>query len=252
MHSHATIQAAIPVNSQAISETKSQVLELGPDGGPLLQIDGLCGDIGWLQQAATEAVFQADPKNFYPGVRSQAPARYTAMLQALAPTLTPVFFPEHGNDPVKGQWHVQQAAFAITTQAPATLRPIQMLPHFDTTCGYTLALVHYLAGEEQGGTSFYQHRATGFQTITEARLPAYASLLKQQAQAAQLHLKPQYQQGDSDLFRRVHQVVAKPDRALVYHASTLHSGDLLKPERLSADPRQGRLTVSCLLRFVPA
>jgi hypothetical protein len=133
---------------------------------------------------------------------------------------------------------------------PATqIRPIQMLPHIDATTPQQLAMVHYLCGPEQGGTSFYRHRETGFERIRAERLTGYSATLKAEAQAAQLHLQPGYIDGDTSLFQRIYQVDAKANRAIIYPGNLLHSGDIRPENGLSAEPRQGRLTISSFLQL---
>lgn len=215
---------------------------------PVIVIDHFYPDVAALRAAACEpsAEFVRDAANFYPGARRQAPAQYQQFLTQLQPLLQNVY----GHTPWGGPspWQVQQAAFALTSTPPDKLRPIQMLPHFDTVSPTTLALVHYLVGPEHGGTSFYRHRSSGLCCITEQTLPAYGAALKQQAIAARLHEHPRYQAGDCALFQRIGQVSAAVNRVAIYPAHLLHSGDILQADRLSPDPREGRLTVSCLLQ----
>lgn len=214
---------------------------------PVIVIDHFYPDVAALRAAACEpsAEFVRDAANFYPGARRQAPAQYQQFLSQLQPLLQNVY----GHTPWGGPspWQVLQAAFALTSTPPDKLRPIQMLPHFDTVSPTTLALVHYLVGPEHGGTSFYRHRSSGLSCITEQTLPAYGAALKQQAIAARLHEHPRYQAGDCALFQRIGQVSAAVNRVAIYPAHLLHSGDILQADRLSPDPRVGRLTVSCLL-----
>lgn len=242
-------------------------IRVGESQTPVLVIDDvLPGAAALLDYAGTQA-FSADAANFYPGVRCPAPAGYALALQALWPLVSQIW-PRSGQCGASGgfsegstadgqPWRamlVRQAAFAITTTAPRQLRPIQMLPHIDTAGDDTLALVHYLMGSEHGGTSFYRHRSSGLERISETALPGYAAALKQEALAQQLHLTPGYQAGDSALFQRIGQVEAQFNRALIYPANLLHSGDILQALSLeqnpqAATPAGGRLTVSCLLQL---
>lgn len=229
-----------------------------PASVPVIVIDDFYPDVQSLRQAAAEpsADFVRDGANFYPGARRQAPADYAQFLQLLQPLLRQVYgatpwgpaTAEPSSAESAATWQVLQAAFALTSTPPAQLRPIQMLPHFDTVSPNTLALVHYLVGPEHGGTSFYRHRSSGLCCITEPTLAGYGAALKQQAIAARLHEHPRYQAGDCALFQRIGQVTAAVNRVAIYPAHLLHSGDILQADGLSADPRLGRLTVSCLLQ----
>lgn len=221
-------------------------LKIGHEATPLLIIDDLLAEPDWLlAQADSDQPFQADPANFYPGIRKAAPQLYQQALQtALLPLLQAVFRPQ------ASRLRSLQAAFSLSTTPAAQLRPIQMLPHIDTTTPQQLAMVHYLCGPEQGGTSFYRHRQSGFERISAERLAGYSAKLKAEALAAQLHLQPGYIDGDTSLFQRIYQVEAKPNRAIIYPGNLLHSGDIREGLGLSADPKTGRLTISSFLQLI--
>lgn len=220
-------------------------LRIGDEATPLLIIDDLVTDPDWLIHAAEQgSTFQTDPANFYPGIRKSAPPLYLQALQtALLPLLQAVFNPQ------ANRLHSLQSAFSLSTTPASQLRPIQMLPHLDTTTPAQLAMVHYLCGPHHGGTSFYRHRQSGFERINAERLAGYSAKLKAEAQAAQLHLQPGYIDGDTALFQRIFQVDAKLNRAIIYPGNLLHSGDIRETSDLSANPRQGRLTISSFLQL---
>jgi len=221
-------------------------LRIGDEATPLLIIDDLVSDPDWLIQAAEQgSAFEADPANFYPGIRKPTPTLYQQALQtALLPLLKNVF-----QQPQASSLQLLLSAFSLSTTAPSKLRPIQMLPHIDATSPQQLAMVHYLCEPAQGGTAFYRHRHTGFERITAARLAGYSTILKAEAQAAQLHQHPQYIRGDTELFSQIFAIEAKPNRAIIYPGNLLHSGDIRPETGLSAAPRQGRLTISSFLQL---
>jgi hypothetical protein len=224
-------------------DSQIQFLQLGQELTPVLVIDHLLLDTSWLCQQAQQAAFSGQADNYYPGIRAASPAQYQAAIcQALFPLLHNVFAPK------ASELRILMSAYSIATTATAGLRPIQMLPHFDTVEPMQLAMVHYLCGAEHGGTSFYRHKETGFERITATRLPCYGQLLKQQAKAARLHEKPSYMNGSTPLFERIAQVSAQMNRAVIYPGNLLHSGDI-QAALLSADPAQGRLTISSFLNL---
>ena len=233
------------VNVRCLTHAVSQ-LDIGHEATPLLVIDDFVLEPELLIACASEAPdFSADTANFYPGIRKPTPQYYQLALQlALLPLLQSVFSP---TQPVKLQMLL--SAFALSTTPPAQLRPIQMLPHIDASSPNQLAMVHYLANPELGGTSFYRHRQTGFERITEQRLPEYSAILKAQAQAARLHQHPAYISGDNAMFSRTFQVEAKPNRVIIYPGNLLHSGDIQAERGLSANPKLGRLTISSFLQL---
>lgn len=221
-----------------------QCVLLGHEQTPLLLIDDLVTETDWLCTQAQQVEYKTGVDNYYPGIRSVAPVEYqSALTLSLLPLVRRVFAPQ------ARALRLLMSAYSIATTAPQALRPIQMLPHFDNTEPLQLAMVHYLCDEAHGGTSFYRHRQTSYERISASRLPTYAAVLKQQAMAARLHQNPGYIQGSTDLFERIYQVSARMNRAVIYPGNLLHSGDIQAVAGLSADPAQGRLTISSFLQL---
>jgi hypothetical protein len=135
---------------------------------------------------------------------------------------------------------------SIATTAPQELRPIQSVPHIDSCNTSNIAVVHYLCQPHHGGTSFYRHRQTGFETIDEQKLQHYAPMLKSEVMAdksSEFH----YMNGDTAIFERIGQVEAKFNRAIFYRSNILHSGNVQTESGLSDKPRSGRLTANTLI-----
>ena len=227
-------------------EHGARQLKIGNEATPLLIIDDLLLCADWLRtQATLGQPFSPDPANFYPGIRKPTPALYQRQLQlALLPLLKSVF-----GTATTSKVEILMSAFALPTTPAAALRPIQMLPHIDSVAETQLAMVHYLCDAHHGGTSFYRHRHTGYERITQARLARYSQQLKSEAMAAQLHLQPAYMQGDNDLFVRFLEIEAKPNRAIIYPGNLLHSGNIQADAGLSDKPHHGRLTVSSFFQL---
>jgi hypothetical protein len=139
-------------------------------------------------------------------------------------------------------------AFSLTNTAPEKLRPIQSVPHIDTQDPLQFAMVHYLCAESFGGTSFYRHRTTGHESITQERLASYFKILKQEVMDQQ-QTQFDYINGDTHLFERIYQVPVVFNRAIIYRSNQLHSGDISAQLGLSPDPRQGRLTANSFFCF---
>ncbi|WDD97492.1 DUF6445 family protein [Thalassomonas actiniarum] len=218
-------------------------LTLGQEKIPLLIIDNFVRDPDELIAAAEGGGFAADGQNFYPGKRKPAPGHYSRQLSEI------FLFHFKAAFGLENAVHARTLAstFAISDTSLQQLRPIQMLPHFDTCDSHQFALVHYLCGEEHGGTSFYRHRSTGFETISESRLAVYGPKLKQQAIASQLHKNPAYINGSNDLFEQIFSVDAAMNRMIIYPSKALHSGNINPDLGLSSEPKQGRLTISSFI-----
>lgn len=236
-------------------------VNIGVGQTPLLIIDDFANnpdDI--IAFAGDGSLFKASINNFYPGKRLLTPKNYSEALcrkysALLQKTFVLTIFGEEtcyktifdiNADSVAT---TIMSALAISDLPPEQLKPIQMLPHIDTTQINQLAVVHYLCGKEHGGTSFYQHKSTGFETITEQRLTQYSTQLKQQAIQARLHKNPRYMAGSNSLFEQTYKVEAKINRAIIYPSNLLHSGNINPLLGLSSVPSEGRLTIGSFITF---
>jgi hypothetical protein len=187
--------------------------------------------------------FRATPGDLYPGIRKPAPPEYaTDFCARYGDVIREHFGFAAGSVP-----RVIFSAFSITTTEPLRLRPVQRVPHFDTSAANQLAIVHYLCGPEHGGTSFYRHRSTGFETISQERLHRYAGTLKREVMTEPPPAK--YIDGDDSLFIRIASYEARLDRALIYPSNVLHSGDIRRISLPDAAPRDARLTLNSFIRF---
>lgn len=218
---------------------------LGSERRPLVVIEDFADDPQALvAHAESSEPFRAAAGDLYPGVRKPAPPSYAEDIC----TRYGEVLRQHFGLPERSRPQVIFSAFSITTTEPHRLRPVQRVPHFDTTAANQLAIVHYLCGLEHGGTSFYRHRSTGFETITHERLHRYAETLKREVMTE--HPPPdKYMDGDDPLFERIASFEARRNRALVYPSNVLHSGDIRRISPPEAPPRSARLTVNSFVRF---
>jgi hypothetical protein len=211
---------------------------IGAEREPIAIVDNFHPDPEALRAAALATEF-APGRHHYPGIRAPLPADYFARIRpALVTVLREVFGFGAGIE-------LLDASFSIVTLAPAALRVEQRLPHVDAVQPGRIALVHYLAPEGGDGTAFFRHRASGFETITAARSPAYLAQLNAELRAAAP--PPAYPFDDTPLFERTAHVEARFNRAVIYRSALLHSGAIAPDARLHADPGAGRLTVTAFL-----
>lgn len=218
---------------------RTSVYSLGGEGQPLLVIDDFWPEPDALIADACGRPF-APIGPYYPGVRAVVPA---PIVQAMLRTLDPLLTQHFAHDPARA---TAECFYSLVTTPPASLQPIQRLPHFDGLEAARLAVLLYLADDDQGGTAFYRHRATGFETIDAARLSTYDAQLR--AEVARHGLPPAaYIGGDTPLFERIHLQPAARNRLLVYRGHCLHCAHVPPAARLSADPRSGRLTINLFL-----
>lgn len=218
---------------------------IGAEQEPVLVLEGAMRDPGRLvDYAAREVAFAPvfGPDGGYPGIRAPAPLNYVG---ALSRALDPVIRRAFGLDGVK--LARAECSFSLVTLPPGALAPLQRVPHVDTVDPLQFAVLHYLCDPAFGGTAFYRHRVTGYESLTGKRLAGYEAARDEELKA--LGPDPAYIIGDTDHFVRTAAFEAAWDRVIVYRSRLLHSGRILAPERLSADPRHGRLTANIFLNY---
>lgn len=218
---------------------------IGQERSPLLVADGALKRGDALLEAAKKAVYSAEGSPHYPGIRAPAPEPYA---KGLAGALRGPLIEAFGFAP-SSVFVPVASSFSLVTTPPQKLVPFQCLPHFDGIDPDIVAVLHYLCGEEKGGTSFYRHRSTAFETITEERHAAYESALR--ADLAR-HGTPRgrYMTGSDAVFACVGMVKASWDRLIAYSGAVLHSGQIPEGFSFAADPAIGRLTVNTFLRRI--
>ena len=212
---------------------------IGREGQPLVTIDGFSPAPDALRAAACNARFEAAGQH-YPGIRAPLPETYLReQLPVIAKAVRGVF----GR---YGAIEVIDASFSIVTTPREALTSAQRMPHCDAFTPDRIALVHYLSPACCDGTAFFRHRASGFETITETRQPAYFARLDAEL-GGDADVPTGYIAGDTILFERIALAEAHYNRALLYPSFLLHSGAIAPETLLSPDPASGRLTVTVFL-----
>lgn len=192
-----------------------------------------------ISQAILQKFARITPQ--YPGLRAPLdPLVCRAWLQTLSPLLDQWF------DAPGTRWEMQ-AWYSLVTTAPGDLLPIQRLPHVDGTDPRQIAMMLYLHRTGHGGTAFFRHRSTGLEALTGADYPRYAAAL--QDDVAKSGLPPAaYTTDGAPHFERIHTVPGEFNSAVFYRGNILHSGVIDNNTPLSADPREGRLTINAFFR----
>lgn len=227
------------VVAMELPEPRINVRAMGREGEPLVIIDGFSGMADELLQAGYDAPYQHAGAS-YPGIRSWADPSYLDRRRDLMMQIMQrVFGFTQGV-------RLDASTFSLVTQDEADLSPLQRIPHYDHAGGEVIAIMHYLMGPESGGTAFYRHRRTGFETITPQREDHYNAALAQDERAYGMP-PARYCYGDTDWFELIDEVEAVPDRLVLYRGRQLHSGIIPDPSVLSPDPHKGRLTINMFL-----
>lgn len=219
--------------------TSIRVETVGAEAQSLVILDDFAPDPDALRAAAAATDF-APALNHYPGVRAGLPPSY---LHTQLPVIASAAAEAFGRT---GPVTVVDASFSIVSTPADALTIPQRLPHIDAFTADRIALVHYLSPEGGDGTAFYRHRATGFETVDEARRELFFRHLDTEIRHGGPP-PPGYVLGDTPLFECVQSVPARYNRALLYRSWNLHSGAIGADTRLSADPGTGRLTVTAFL-----
>lgn len=211
----------------------------GHEQQPIAIIDNFAPDPHHLRQFAECAAFSPNDL-YYPGIKAALPLDYFSAVQnVLATVMCDVFGFSSGAD-------VLRTSYAMVTTPPHLLSLEQRLPHVDALDPGRMAILHYLALDDNDGTAFYRHRSTGYESVDEARSPTYFAALNED-----LHKygapPAAYICGDTPIFEQTGRVDGQFNRALIYRGRTLHSGAISAGRALPEDPRTGRLTVASFL-----
>ena len=217
--------------------------EMGSERQPVLIIDDFLLNPEALIEYACQCEF-APEKKLYPGHRVNAPDVYTRALRTSLPQLLARIF-----NTQPGDINAAESSYSLVTQAPATLKVLQRLPHFDSLNRRELASVYFLCNrerEEYGGTAFYRHRKTGFESVDTCRIKAYSQAVEQQLQNGKVP-PADYIRGDTELFEQIEQFPARFNRLLLYRCTSLHSGMIGPNFDFSRDPAAARLSINTFL-----
>ncbi len=188
-----------------------------------------------IARASTQRFAHINPH--YPGVRAAVDG---ALLKQLCAAVATVASRQLGYQ--DATW-TGQAWYSIVTHAPAQLTPIQRLPHFDGFDPNQLAVMIYLNQTGHGGTGFYRHKATGFETVTQPRYQRYKSHLEQEVRAAGLPAQ-RYISDGAPHFQLISDLGAEMNSMITYPGVALHSGLIDNALPLSPIPNEGRLTIN--------
>lgn len=221
-----------------LPEAKVRIERIGREGEPLVIIDNFTGQPERLRAMGAAAQYYPAGVD-YPGRRAPADPSYLDIRRDLMMQIVGQVFG------CARSIRCEVAAFSIVSVAPEDLSPRQRIPHHDHSDAGRIAIMHYLAGPESGGTAFYRHCRTGFEAITPEREAAYAAALEEDE--VEYGPPPAGYPSESERFEKIAEVEARADRLALYRGRQLHSGIIPDAGALSEDPRAGRLTVNMFL-----
>ena len=210
-----------------------------PGGTEVVVIDDVLLDPDGLVEWARGAAF-APPMGYpYPGVVVPAPSGLSDRF--------PDFFAQHARTRLDARRTLEHdVRVSMVTTRPEELDPRQWQCHRDrvtTDPGVIfIGSVLYLFREPAlGGTSFYVPRQSPSATD---RIQYDSQTLDAETFSARYGLKAGYMDGGNAYFDCVARVPAAWNRMILYDAGFFHSGDIGRPDLLTADPTTARLTLN--------
>ena len=211
----------------------------GREQQPVIVIDDFASDPDAIVEAA-RGVDWRPIGPYFPGVRHPTPpAMVVEARERLMGLIGEVFELQDPRNRI-------ESYYSLVTTPAQTLEPLQRLPHFDGLGARRIAMVHHLSRAERGATAFWRHRSTGFETMDEARLPAYNRAVN--AEVMRQGLPPaRYLDGDTPLYERIGRYEAKFNRLLIYRGNTLHGAEIQEGTLLTDDPATGRFSINTFI-----
>ncbi len=150
-----------------------------------------------------------------------------------------------------------QTQVSLTTMQPEDFSWIQCLPHSDprqSADRVNYATVLYLFEDQSlGGTGFYRWRDLEFwQDMTQRQLNDPEGGLELLRERFEMFRKPwQYTTESNEAVELLTMVPARFNRIICYSGDIPHNAFVSHPERLTDDPRSGRLTLNSFASVLP-
>ena len=213
---------------------------IGNERAPVVVVENVWPEPQALIEAAAGKSDYSVRSLYYPGVRSSAPPDYA---RAVTAQLSDVIRSTFG---FSGELTITDSTFSLVATPGEKLVAFQRVPHFDSTDANRLALLHYLCGPRHGGTSFYRHRSTGIESITDENREHYINVVNAEVKASGIP-PARFIDDDTDLFERVARYECTFNGALIYRGRILHSVNMPRDFVPDSNPRTGRLTVNTFL-----
>jgi hypothetical protein len=210
-----------------------------PGDRQVVVIDDVLLDPDGLVEWAGRPAFRAPQGYPYPGVVVPGPGGLSARFAD--------FFAQYARSALHARRTLEHdVRLSMVTTPPDRLDPRQWQCHRDrmTTDPSILfvgSVLYLFRDPALGGTSFYVPRQSPGATD---RMIADSQRLDAARFEARYGLKAGYMDGPNAYFECVERVPAAWNRLILYDAGFFHSGDIGRPDLLSADPAVGRLTAN--------
>jgi len=210
-----------------------------PGGNVVVVIDDVLLDPDGLVDWARGREFHAPPHFPYPGLVVEGP-------RALSERLLD-FFAQHARARLGARRTLaHDVRLSMVCTPPDQLDPRQWQCHRDRVSTdpaivFVGSVLYLFRDPALGGTSFYVPRQSPSATD---RILYDSQTLDAARFAARYGLRPGYMDGSNPYFECVARVPAAWNRLILYDAGFFHSGDIGRPDLLTADPATARLTLN--------
>lgn len=225
---------------------KVQVINIESIDENIIIIDDFLSHLqGVYHFASNVAYFQpiGTDGTLYPGKRDEMPAPYYRVFEQLLQSLITDGVIDSGNNNL----YLHKCKLSVVTQSANDLHVMQRMPHIDSTDDKTFAAVHYLSSKEWGGTGIYKYKPTNTIKITAENQNIVHDIIKNVQQHESTHQG--YLDESTELFEKVIDIEAKPNRVVLYKSNLLHSAALKNNLPYSQDIKNSRLSISSFFRI---
>jgi Family of unknown function (DUF6445) len=220
------------------------------NGQSVYVIDDFCYDPNALVQLAVKNLAQfrlaSDAQKVgYPGIEWIVPPEVHQRLTE--------FFMLHIRRLTQSRREIYSVSrLSMVTLLPEHLHPAQTICHCDVarqSGGLMTASVLYLFDDQTlGGTSFYQPRKSPEETQQILR----DSIVMPAEQFFKSYgIARSYLLDTNEWFEKIGTVAAKKNRIAFYSGDIFHSADITHPEKLTANPFNGRISLNGFFYFKP-
>jgi hypothetical protein len=232
------------INPYAVNQNAPvQQLTVGLEQEKILIIDDFMQNPEALVELSVTQPFT--PYNTqYPGIKSPAPTEYT---QQLLNSVVPII-EKHYDLPPRYKLECSNCSFSLITCSENDLNLFQRAPHRDSSYPYQFAVLLYLCSPDHGGTSFYRHNLTQFETISPFKSAMYDKIYADDV-LENGEPEPRYQQDSDRRYSKIGELNTRFNRLVIYRSWLLHSARINPQKSIDANPRTGRLTLNSFLVF---
>lgn len=220
-------------------QPKIDVQHIGDEGHAVVVVDNFARNPERCRADALQADYQP-LGDYYPGRRAHVHQAYFADVGPLLGTIFRNVFA------CQEKMSVDRALYSVVSTPPERLSLAQRVPHIDNSAGDRFAMVHYLSHQDYGGTAFYRHKATGFESVTPDRHRAFLDRLEQEF-AENGAPEAGYIAGDTPLFTQIASVDHSYNRAVIYAGNLLHCSMIRNDIHLPDNAETGRLTIAAFM-----